>query len=178
MGLENSIKVLEVMPWPRTLRDNRDKSHRAIQIPSACCGLKWIACSIALWAACRHSLACSLRVGTQGFALMPSLDVKETAKEIAVEAELPGLDEKDVSLTIQNGVLTIKGEKKFEHEEQKENYHVMERRYGSFQRSLRIPDTVDEERIEARFDKGVLKVTLPKRAESVSEQRKIEIKKS
>lgn len=84
--------------------------------------------------------------GTRGFALMPSLDVKETDKEIAVEAELPGLDEKDVSLTIANGVLTIQGEKKLEHEEEKENYHVMERRYGSFQRSLRIPDTVDEKK--------------------------------
>jgi HSP20 family protein len=116
--------------------------------------------------------------GTRGFALMPSLDVKETDKEIAVEAELPGLDEKDVSLTIANGVLTIQGEKKLDHEEEKENYHVMERRYGSFQRSLRIPDTVDEEKIEARFDKGILKVTLPKRPEAASEQRKIEIKKN
>ena len=116
--------------------------------------------------------------GTRGFALTPSLDVKETDKEIVVEAELPGLDEKDVSLTMQNGVLTVQGEKNLEHEEEKENYHVMERRYGSFQRSLRIPDTVDEAKIEARFDKGVLKVTLPKRAEAASEQRKIEIKKS
>ena len=79
---------------------------------------------------------------------------------------------------IQNGVMTVQGEKKLEREEEKENYHVMERRYGSFQRSLRIPDTADEERIEARFDKGVLKVILPKRAEAASEQRKIEIKKS
>jgi HSP20 family protein len=119
-----------------------------------------------------------LPTGPRGFALMPSLDVKETDKEIVVEAELPGLDEKDVSLTIQNGVLTVQGEKKLEHEEAKENYHVMERRYGSFQRSLRIPDTVNEDDIEARFDKGVLKVILPKRAEAASEQRKIEIKKS
>ena len=123
-----------------------------------------------------HSMFASS--GTQGFALMPSLDVKETDKEIVIEAELPGLDEKDVSLTMQNGVLTVQGEKNLEHEEEKENYHVMERRYGSFRRSLRIPDTVDEAKIEARFDKGVLKVTLPKRAEAVSEQRRIEIKKS
>jgi HSP20 family protein len=114
----------------------------------------------------------------RGLALMPSMDVKETDKEISIEAELPGLDEKDVSLTIQNGVLTIEGAKKFEHDEGKENYHVMERRYGSFQRSLRIPDTVNEDKIEARFDKGVLKVVLPKRPEAASEQRKIEIKKS
>src|SRR5262249_51352223 len=99
--------------------------------------------------------------GTRGSALMPSMDVKETDKEITIAAELPGLDEKDVSLTIQNGVLTIEGEKRLEHEEEKENYHVMERRYGVFQRSLRIPDTVNEGKIEARFDKGVLKVVLP-----------------
>jgi HSP20 family protein len=76
---------------------------------------------------------------------------------------------------MQNGVLTIEGEKKLEHEEEKENYHVMERRYGGFQRSLRIPDTVNEDKIEARFDKGVLKVVLPKRPEVAAEHRKIEI---
>jgi HSP20 family protein len=116
--------------------------------------------------------------GTRAFALTPSLDVKETNKEILVEAELPGLEEKDISITMQNGVLTIQGEKKLEHDEEKENYHVMERRYGSFQRSLRIPDTVDEERVEARFTNGVLRLTLPKRPEIAREQRKIEIKKS
>lgn len=77
--------------------------------------------------------------GTRAFALTPSLDVKETDKEIVVEAELPGLEDKDVSLTMQNGILTIQGEKRFEFDEEKENYHVMERRYGSFQRSLGCP---------------------------------------
>lgn len=116
--------------------------------------------------------------GGRGLALTPNLDVKETDKEIVVEAELPGLEEKDISLTMQNGVLTIQGEKRLEYNEEKENYHVMERRYGSFQRSLRVPDTVDEGKVEARFDKGVLKVTLPKRPEAGGAQRKIEIKKS
>jgi HSP20 family protein len=116
--------------------------------------------------------------GTRGFALSPSMDVKETDKEILVETELPGLGEKDISLTVQNGVLTIQGEKKLDYDEEKENYHVMERRYGSFQRSLRLPDTVDDTKIDARFDNGVLKVTLPKRPELTREQRKIEIKKS
>lgn len=115
--------------------------------------------------------------GSRVFALTPSVDVKETDKEIVVETELPGLDEKDISLTVQNGVLTIQGEKKLDYDEQKENYHVMERRYGSFQRSLRLPDTVDDSKIDARFDNGVLKVTLPKRPELSAEQRKIEIKK-
>ena len=116
--------------------------------------------------------------GGRGLALAPSLDVKETEQEIVVEAELPGLEEKDVSLTMQNGVLTIQGEKRLEYDEEKENYHVMERRYGSFQRSLRVPDTVDEGKVEARFENGVLKVALPKRPEAAREQRKIEIKKS
>jgi HSP20 family protein len=116
--------------------------------------------------------------GSRGFALSPSMDVKETNKEIVVETELPGLDEKDISLTVQNGVLTIQGEKKLDYDEEKENYHVMERRYGSFQRSLRLPDTVDDTKINAHFDNGVLKVTLPKRPELTREQRKIEIKKS
>jgi HSP20 family protein len=116
--------------------------------------------------------------GIRGFALTPSLDVKETDKEIVVEAELPGLEEKDISLMMQNGVLTIQGEKRLEYDEEKENYHVMERRYGSFSRSLRVPETVDEAKVEARFEKGVLKVTLPKRPEAAGEQHKIEIKKS
>lgn len=72
----------------------------------------------------------------------------------------------------------IQGEKRLEFDEDKENYHVMERRYGSFQRSLRVPDTVDEGKVEARFDNGVLKVTLPKRPEAEGAQHKIEIKKA
>ena len=116
--------------------------------------------------------------GTRAFALSPSMDVKETDKEIVVETELPGLEEKDISLTVHNGILTIQGEKKLDYDEEKENYHVMERRYGSFQRSLRLPETVDDTKIDARFDNGVLKVTLPKRPELTREQRKIAIKKS
>jgi HSP20 family protein len=114
----------------------------------------------------------------RGFALTPSLDVKETDKEIVVEAELPGLEDKDISLMMQNGMLTIQGEKRLDYDEEKEDYHVMERRYGSFSRSLRVPDTVDEAKVEARFENGVLKITLPKRPEAASEQRKIEIKKN
>jgi HSP20 family protein len=70
------------------------------------------------------------------------------------------------------------GEKRLDFDEEKENYHVMERRYGSFQRSLRVPDTVDDRKVEARFENGVLKVTLPKRPEAGGAQRKIDIKKS
>ena len=115
--------------------------------------------------------------GGRGFALTQHLDVRETDKEIVVEAELPGIDEKDISLDLKHGVLTIRGEKKHEHDEEKENYRMMERRYGSFQRSVRLPDTVDEDKVEASFNNGVLKVSLPKRPEAIGKQRTIPIKK-
>lgn len=111
---------------------------------------------------------------TEG-AILPSVDVHENDKQIVVEAELPGIEEKDISVTLQDGVLTITGEKKFEKKEEKENYHMMERRYGSFRRSMRVPETVDEDKVGAKFDKGVLTVTLPKRPEAVKEERKIKI---
>lgn len=81
------------------------------------------------------------------------MDVKETGEEIVID---PDLEEKDISLSVQNGVLTIEGEKKLDYDEEKQNYHVMERRYGSFKRSLRLPDTIDDTKIDARFDNGVL----------------------
>jgi HSP20 family protein len=109
--------------------------------------------------------------------LTAHMDVKETDKEIVVEAELPGMDDKDISLSLQDGILTIKGEKKLERDEEKENYRMMERRYGSFQRSVRLPDTVDEDKVEASFNNGVLKVSLPKRPEAIGKQRTIPITK-
>ena len=82
------------------------------------------------------------------------------------------------ALTLANGVLTIKGEKKQEKEEKGESYHLTERSFGSFERSIRLPDTVDDTKVEAKFDKGVLKVTAAKKPEAVKAERKIEIKKS
>ncbi len=110
--------------------------------------------------------------------LTPAWDIKETEKELVVKADLPGIDEKDVQLTIHDGVLSLRGEKKSERKDERENYHLMERSYGSFQRSMRLPETVDEDKIEANFDKGVLTVTLPKRPEMMKAQKKIEIKSS
>ena len=95
-----------------------------------------------------------------------------------IEGELPGVEEKDISVTLANGVLTIKGEKKQENEEKNESYYLTERSYGAFERSLRLPDTVDEAKVEAKFDKGVLKVTAAKKPEAVKAERRIEIKKS
>lgn len=109
---------------------------------------------------------------------LPNLDVRENADAVTVEADLPGLDEKDVHVTLQDGVLTIKGERKSEREEKNESYHVSERSFGSFVRSVRLPDSIDENRIEARFDKGVLKVIAAKKPEAVATEKKIEVKKA
>ena len=114
----------------------------------------------------------------EGAITVPELDVRENTNAIVVEAELPGVDEKDVSVTVANGVLTIKGEKKHEKEEKGENYYLTERSFGSFERSIRLPDTIDEGKVEAKFDKGVLKVTAAKKPEAVKAERKIEIKKA
>jgi HSP20 family protein len=110
-------------------------------------------------------------------AMVPELDVRENANAITIEADLPGVEEKDVTVTLRDGVLTIKGEKKQEREEKNESYHLTERSFGSFQRSLRLPDTIDESKVEAKFDKGVLKVTAAKRPEAVKAERTIAIKK-
>jgi len=110
--------------------------------------------------------------------VMPSIDVRETETEFVVEAELPGMDEKDVSVTLNNGILTLKGEKKSEREEKKDDYHLTERSYGSFQRSFQVADTVDADKVKAAFEKGVLKVTLPKRPEAMKAEKRIPIGKS
>lgn len=109
---------------------------------------------------------------------VPELDVRENTNSIVIEAELPGVDEKDVSVTLANGMLTIKGEKKNEKEEKGESHYLAERTFGSFERSIRLPDTIEEGKVEAKFDKGVLKVTAAKKPEAVKAERKIEIKKA
>jgi len=108
--------------------------------------------------------------------LVPSMDIAETDKAFEVKAELPGMDEKDVEITIADGLLTIKGEKKDETEEKDKSFHRVERSYGSFQRTLSLPANVDEEKISADFAKGVLEVTLPKSREAAKGPKKIGIK--
>lgn len=104
----------------------------------------------------------------------PVVNVSETEKEIAVDAELPGLEAKDVDVSLQNGSLVITGEKKFEGEEKKDNYHRIERSYGKFTRTVPLPAKVNAKGIKARFEKGVLHVTLPK-AEPSAPAQKIKI---
>jgi HSP20 family protein len=108
--------------------------------------------------------------------MQPRIDVKETEQAIEVHAELPGVDEKDVEVALVDGVLTIKGEKRQEREEKEKGYYLMERSYGSFMRQVPLPVEVDEDRVEARFDKGVLHVTLPKSAKAEAKTKKITVK--
>jgi HSP20 family protein len=110
--------------------------------------------------------------------MVPELDVHENGKQFTIEVDLPGVDEKDVAVTLANGLLTIKGEKKLEREEKKENYYLAERAYGAFERTLRLPDTIDDTKLEARFEKGVLKVVAQKKPEAIKAERRIEIKKA
>lgn len=94
--------------------------------------------------------------------LMPHMDVTETEKDIRVTAELPGVTENDIEVTLEDDVLTIRGEKRFERQEEKENVHFTERSFGTFQRAVRLPFPADPEQVQARFENGVLTVTLPK----------------
>src|SRR5215831_13221593 len=105
------------------------------------------------------------------------VDVSEGKDVIEVTAELPGVDEKDIDLTLSNGVLTIRGQKKSERDEtdKDKNWHVTERSYGSFSRSITLPYDPDSSKVEARFVKGVLRVRLPKPAEIARKEKKIEI---
>ena len=110
--------------------------------------------------------------------MTPTIDVSETDKEMTVEAELPGVDEKDVDVTLSDNLLTIKGEKKQEKEEKKKDYHLTERSYGSFSRSMTLPFEADPNKIKATFKDGVLRITLPKPPEVKAKVKKIAIGKA
>jgi len=92
----------------------------------------------------------------------PTVDIYETEDSLVVEAELPGVDAKDIDVSVDEGVLSLKGERKLEKEVKEENYHRVERAYGVFQRSIRLPFDVDADAIKANYDSGVLKVSVPK----------------
>lgn len=107
----------------------------------------------------------------------PKLNVSETDQALEVEAELPGMDEKDVEVIFRDNVLTLRGEKKSEREEKKKDFHVMERSYGAFSRSIPLPFDADPGSIKAEFDKGVLRLTIPKPKDLVTKTVKIDIQK-
>lgn len=107
--------------------------------------------------------------------VIPAFDISETEKEYTITAEIPGIDVKDIDITLSNGILSIKGEKKKEEESKDTNYYCVERHYGSFERRFRIPESVKTDKLDARYDKGVLKLSLPKSGEKKARQ--IEVKK-
>lgn len=112
-----------------------------------------------------------------GAMLKPTLDLSANDKEYTIAVEIPGVDENDVNLEIVNDTLTIQGEKKHENEEKGKNYYRMERSYGSFQRTLSLPDDVDQDNVTAAFNNGVLTVTMPRKALPQGNVRQIEVKR-
>jgi HSP20 family protein len=106
---------------------------------------------------------------------MPRLDLREDKKQISIEVELPGVHEKDVSLSLSNGRLVIKGHKKSEREEKTQDIYISERMFGDFERIIDLPDGVDEDKIEAKFEKGILRITAPKRADAIKSEKTIRI---
>jgi HSP20 family protein len=108
----------------------------------------------------------------------PPVDVYEDEHSVTLKIEVPGIEEKDIDVRVENNTLTVHGERKFEKEEKEENFRRVERQYGSFTRSFTLPNTVDSENIEANYDKGVLKIRLAKKAEAKPKQIKINVSKA
>jgi HSP20 family protein len=106
----------------------------------------------------------------------PLVDIYEDNEKIEVKVELPGMDQKDITVNIEGNVLSIKGEKKFKNEEKKDNYHKIERYYGKFARSFSLPNSVDQDKVKASFKKGVLTLALPKREEVKPKAIQIDVK--
>lgn len=113
--------------------------------------------------------------GSSGL-LMPAMDLTENGSSYAIRMDLPGIDPAKVEVKLTNGTLTVSGEKSEEEKEEGEDYHINERRWGSFRRSVQIPQEVDRDRVEASHSNGVLTITLPKSAEARAAERKIQVK--
>jgi HSP20 family protein len=105
----------------------------------------------------------------------PAVDVYEDEHSITLKIDVPGIDEKDIDVRVENRTLTVTGERKFEKEEKEENYRRVERQYGSFSRTFTLPTTVDTESVSADYEKGVLKIKLTKKAEAKPKQIKVNV---
>jgi len=103
----------------------------------------------------------------------PAVDIYEDNQKVVLKLEVPGIEEKDLDIRVENHTLTVKGERKFEKEEKEENFHRIERRYGSFYRAFTLPSTVDTENVDAKYNAGVLKIELKKKAEAQPKQIKV-----
>ncbi len=106
---------------------------------------------------------------------IPAVDVYEDEHNIVLKMEVPGIEQKDIDIRLEDSVLTVRGERKFEKEEKEENFQRVERRYGSFSRSFTLPHTVDTNNVNADYENGVLKITLAMRAEAQPKQIKVNI---
>jgi HSP20 family protein len=111
-------------------------------------------------------------------AFVPPVDIYEDEHNIVLKLEVPGVKENELDIQLENNVLTVRGERKFEKEEREENFHRVERRYGSFYRSFTIPNTVNSENVKASYDAGVLRIELEKRAEAKPKQIKVDVSSS
>ncbi|MBO8166846.1 MAG: Hsp20/alpha crystallin family protein [Thermotogae bacterium] len=106
---------------------------------------------------------------------IPAVDVYETDDAIFLEMEVPGIKKGDLKIKLEDGVLSVTGEKKYEKKEKSRNYHLVERGYGSFSRAFRLPDSIDTKKVKANYDNGVLKIELPKKEEAKKEAVEIKI---
>jgi HSP20 family protein len=106
---------------------------------------------------------------------VPAVDIYEDDKKVVLKLEVPGIEEKDLDVRVENNILTVKGERKFESEEKEENFHRIERSYGSFYRAFTLPSTVDTEHVDAKYTAGVLRLELKKKAEAQPKQIKVNV---
>ena len=106
---------------------------------------------------------------------VPAVDIYEDDKKVVLKLEVPGIEEKDLDVRVENNILTVKGERKFESEEKEENFHRIERSYGSFYRAFTLPPTVDSEHVDAKYTAGVLRLELKKKAEAQPKQIKVNV---
>jgi len=104
---------------------------------------------------------------------VPPVDVYEDEHNLILKLEVPGVNEEDLNVSLENDTLVIQGERKFEKEEKEENFHRIERRYGAFTRTFKLPNTLDSEKVEANYEKGILKITIGKKAEAKPKQIKV-----
>ena len=125
----------------------------------------------------QDSFGQSREEGLATAAFAPAVDIYEDEHNITLKVEVPGIDEKDIDVRLENNTLTVRGERKFEQEEKEENYRRVERQYGSFSRSFTLPPIVDTENVQASYDKGVLEIPLGKKAEAKPKQIKVNVEK-
>ncbi len=114
--------------------------------------------------------------GLQKFDWAPRVDVEEFDDRLEITAEIPGMEKDNINIEVQEGILTIRGERKFENDKKEKNYHICERRYGTFARSFALPENVKEEDVEAEYKDGVLKLTVPKTEPVKPKEIKIKVK--